>query len=78
MGEERDIFAGLGWEKEIRSLGDSYVPINPSPEYKKGVGNQHSDDYELTPFLQSTQAWRWRMQEEEKRYAKNDKRRADV
>ena len=50
MGEERDMFAGLGWEKEIRSLGDPHVPLNPSLEYNIGVGNQHSDDYELTPF----------------------------
>jgi hypothetical protein len=27
MGEEIDMFAGLGWEKEIRSLGDPHVPF---------------------------------------------------
>jgi hypothetical protein len=27
MGEERDMFSGLGWEKEIRSLGDPHVPF---------------------------------------------------
>ena len=32
MGEERDMFAGLGWEKGIRSLGDPHVPFNSSPE----------------------------------------------
>ena len=78
MGEERDMFAGLGWEKEIRSLGDPHVPFNPSPEHDNGAGKQCSDDYELTPFSQSTQAWRWRMQEEQKQYAKNNKTRADV
>ena len=64
MGEERDMFAGLGWEKEIRGLGDPHVPFNPSPEHDIGVGNRYSDDYKLTPFLQSTQAWRWRVDEE--------------
>ena len=78
MGDERDMFVGLGWEKETRSLGDPHVPFNPSSEHNIGARNQHSDDYELTPFLQSTQAWRWRMQEEQKRYAKKDKRRGDV
>ena len=37
MGEERDMFADLGWEKEIRSLGDPYVPFNPSPKHDIGV-----------------------------------------
>ena len=78
MGDERDMFVGLGWEEEIRSLGDSHVPFNPSPRHDIGAKNQYSDDYERTPFSQSTQAWRWRMQEEHKQYTKNDKRRADV
>jgi hypothetical protein len=52
------MFAGLGWEKEIRSLGDPLVPYNPSPEHDIGVGNQYTDDFELTPFSQFTQAWR--------------------
>ena len=71
------MFVGQGWEKEIRSLGDTYVHFNPSPEHDIGVANRGSDDYELTPFLQSTQARRWKMHEEQKRSAKNDKRRAD-
>jgi hypothetical protein len=78
MGEERDMFAGLGWEKEIRSLRDPHVLFNPSPEHDIGAGNQYSDDYELIPFSQSTQAWRWRMHKEQKQYTKNKKRRADV
>ena len=56
------------------SLKDFHVPFSPSPEHDIGAANQYNDDYELTSFLQSTQAWRWRMQEEQKRYAKNDKR----
>ena len=78
MEEERDLFAGLGWEKEIRRLGYPHVAFNSSPEHDIGAENQYRDDYELISFLQSTQAWTWRMQEEQKRYAKNDKRRADV
>ena len=78
MGEERDMFANLGWEKEIRSLEDPNVPFNPSPEYDIGDGNQYSDAYEITPFLHSTEAWRWKKQEEHKQYAKYEKRRADV
>ena len=72
------MFVGLGWEKEIRSLGDPHVPFNPSPEHDIGSANRYSDDYELTPFSQSTQAWRWRMQEEQKQYEKNEKRQTDV
>ena len=56
MGENRDIFVGLGWEKEIRSLGNPHIPFNSSPEFEFRPANQVSDDYELTPFLQSTQA----------------------
>ena len=62
MGDERDMFAGLGWEMEIRILGDPHIPFNPSPEFEFTAGNQDSDDYELTPFLQFTQALRWGMQ----------------
>jgi hypothetical protein len=78
MGDERDMLAGLEWEKEIRSLGDPHIPFNPSPEFEFAVGNRSSDDYELTPFLQSTQAWRCRVQEEQKQYERNKKRHADV
>ena len=28
MGDERDTFAGLRWEKEIRILGDPHIPLN--------------------------------------------------
>ena len=30
--EERDPFAGLGWEVEIVRLADLHIPFNPSPE----------------------------------------------
>ena len=78
MRDERDMFVGLGWEKKIRILGDPHVLLNPPPEHDVGAVNWGSDDYELTLFLQFTQAWRWRMQEKQKQYEKNEKRQADV
>ena len=39
MGEERDMFAGLRWEKEIRGLEDPHVPFNPSHEHDIGAAN---------------------------------------
>jgi hypothetical protein len=55
-GDERDMFDELGWEKEIRSLGDLHIPFNPSPEFEFVAGNRRGDDYELITFSQSTQA----------------------
>jgi hypothetical protein len=56
MREERDMFASLGWEKEIKGLGYPHIIFNPVPKHDKGDENQYSDDYKFTPFLQSTQA----------------------
>ena len=39
MGEERDMFPRLGWEKVIRSLGDLHVHFNPLPEHDIGAAN---------------------------------------
>jgi hypothetical protein len=55
------MFDGLGWKKDIRSLGDLHIFFNPSPEHDIGVANQYSNDYKLTPFTQSTQALRRRV-----------------
>ena len=63
MGDKRDIFAGLGWEKETRSLGDPHVPFNLLPECDIGVAKRYNNDYEMTSFLHSTQAWRWKVEE---------------
>ena len=46
------MFAGLGWEKEITSLGDLHILFNSSPEFEFRPENAGSDDYLLTPFLQ--------------------------
>jgi hypothetical protein len=78
MGDERDMFAGLGWKKEIRSLADPHIPVNLSPEFSFAAGNRSSDDYDLTPFSQSTQAWRWRTREEQKQREQKEKRQEDV
>ena len=37
LGEEKDMFAGLGWKKDIRSSGDPNVPFNPSPKRNRNV-----------------------------------------
>ena len=62
--DERDPFAGLGWEVEIVILADPHIPFNPSPECGVNGAKQFCDDYEITPFLQSTQAWKSRLEEE--------------
>ena len=72
------MFARLGWKKKIRSLGDFHIPFNSSPDFEFVVENQSSDDYKLTPFSQSTQAWRWRVQEEHKQYENFEKRQVDL
>ena len=66
MDDERNMFAGLRWEKEFNSLGDPHIFFNSSPKLEFAARNRSSDDYELTLFSQSTQAWRWRVQEEQK------------
>ena len=50
MGDERDLFARLGWEKEIRSLRDPHISFNPLPKFEFAAGNRDSDDHELTPY----------------------------
>jgi hypothetical protein len=54
MGDEKDMFTRLRWEKDIRSLGAPHISFNPSPEFEFAVGNRSSDDYELTPFSHYT------------------------
>ena len=68
IGQKRNTFAGLGWEKEIRSLRDPHIPVNSSPEFEFRPENGASDDYDLTQFLQYIQAWMLRVQEEQKQY----------
>lgn len=51
MRRNRDVFVGLGWEKEIKSLGDSHVSFNILLEHDIGVVNRYSDDYKMPLFL---------------------------
>ena len=69
--DERDPFAGLRWEVEIVRLADPHTPFNLSPECGVSGAKRFRDDYEITPFLQSTQAWKSRLEEEDRqRYDK--------
>ena len=38
MGDERDMFIGLGWEKKIKNLEDPHIPFNPSPKFEFVAG----------------------------------------
>ena len=54
--DKRDPFAGLGWKVEIVKLVDLHTPFNSSPEHGVNDAKRFHNDYEITPFLQSTQA----------------------
>ena len=64
--DERDPFAGLGWEVEIVRLADLHTPFNPSLEHGVSGAKRFRDDYEITPFSQSTQAWKSKLEEEDR------------
>jgi hypothetical protein len=75
MGEKRDMFEGLGCDWEIENLGDPFIPVNPSPERERderSAIDRFRDDYVITPFSQSTQAWRMRAEEDRRRYEEKD------
>ena len=72
MGEKRDMFEGLGCDEEIENLGEPHIPFNPSPERERderSARDRFRDDYVMTPFSQSTQAWKLRAEEDQRRYA---------
>ena len=56
------MFEGLGWDKEIVSLGDPHVRFNPSLERERSAAKRYLEEYEMTPFLQSIQVWKWRLE----------------
>ena len=56
--DEGDPFARLGWGAKIVSLVNPHIPFNPSSKGGLSGTKQFRDDYEITPFLQSTQAWK--------------------
>ena len=82
MQEKRDMFDSLGWNEEIVILEDPHIPFNPLSERgrnEKSAVERFRDDYVMTSFSQSTQVWKWRVEEEDwKWYANKFKRRADV
>ena len=76
--EEEDPFEGLGWGIEIVRLADPHIPFNPAKEHGVSGVKRYRDDYEMTPFSQSTQAWKSRVEEEEQQqYAERLRMRAD-
>ena len=64
--DERDPFARLEWEVEIVRLADPHIPFNPSSECEVSGAKQFRDDCEITPFSQSIQAWKSRLEEEDR------------
>ena len=42
----------------------SSCSFNPSPEHERSAAKRYHEDYDMTLFLQSTQAWKWRVEEE--------------
>ena len=75
--EEKDLFEVLGWEAEIVRVADPQVPFNPLSEREVSAAKQYRDDYEMTSFLQSTQAWKWREEEEQQQYVEQVRMRVD-
>ena len=66
--DKRDPFAGLGWKVEIVRLVDPHTPFNPLLERRVSGAKQFRDDYEITPFSQSTQAWKSKLEEEDRQH----------
>jgi hypothetical protein len=67
MEETRDMFEGLGYDDEIANLGEPHVPFNPSPDRERNERSaieRFRDDYVITPFSQSTQAWEIRAEKD--------------
>ena len=74
MEKERGMFEGLECDEEIHNLDDPHILFNPTPEHERDERNardQFRDEYVMTPFSQSTQAWRMRAEEDQRRYADN-------
>ena len=55
--DKRDPFVGLGWDVEIVRLADSHILFNLSLERGVSGTKRFHDDYEITPFSQSTQVY---------------------
>ena len=55
----------LGWGTKIIRLAGLHVPFNLSLECEVSGAKQYYDDYKMTPFLQSIQTQKWKIEEEE-------------
>ena len=59
-------------------LADPHTPFNPWPERGVSGAKRFHDDYKITPFSQSTQAWKSRLKEEDRqRHVKRIKMRQE-
>ena len=47
-------------------LADPHILFNLSPKRGVSGAKRFHDDYEITPFSQSTQAWKSRLEEEDR------------
>ena len=69
MGKERDMYEGLRWDEEIENLRDPHIPFNPTPKRERDERSaieRFRDDYVMTSFSQSTQAWKLRAEEDQR------------
>ena len=74
MGKEIAMFEGLDYDEEIHNLDDPHIPFNPTPERERderSARDRFPNDYVMTPFSQSTQAWRMRAEEDRRRNEDN-------
>ena len=74
MRKERDMFEVLEWDEEIQNLGDPHIPLNSTHECErdeKSARERFRDEYVVTHFSQSTQAWKMRAEEAQPRYVDN-------
>ena len=74
MGNERDMFEGLEWDEEIHNLENLQIPFNPTPERERDERSaryRFRDEYVMTYFSQSIQAWKMRAEKAQRRYADN-------
>ena len=74
MEKVRDMFEGQEWDEKIHNLGDPHIPFNATPNRERdeiSARDWFHDEYVMTPFLQSKQAWKMRAEEDQRQYANN-------
>ena len=58
----------------IENLGDPNISFNPSPEHERverSAKDRFRNEYVMTPILQSTQAWKLSVEDDQRQYADN-------